>query len=135
VMHLIGPLEEITLDQAPAQALWLSPEIVQRLTGWALRPEGLCLGSQCVPLPAGKETEYVNAKEVCLSAFWQWMNKPLAKSDEGDVWCLGEGADVNNERLASLRAPDFTLPDFSGQLHSLTDFRRQRVLLITWASW
>jgi len=27
------------------------------------------------------------------------------------------------------------LPDFNGKLHSLTDFRRKRVLLITWASW
>ena len=40
-----------------------------------------------------------------------------------------------NDALLSLSAPDFTLPDFNGKLHSLTDFRRQRVLLITWASW
>ena len=39
------------------------------------------------------------------------------------------------ERLASLEAPDFELPDLSGQLHRLSDQRGKKVLLIAYASW
>jgi peroxiredoxin len=37
--------------------------------------------------------------------------------------------------LSALQAPDFTLPDMDGKMHSLSDFRGKKVLLITWASW
>ena len=67
--------------------------------------------------------------------FWQYLGNPVAATDSGAAWYLGEGADQRNEALLSLEAPNFTLPDFSVKLHSLTDFRRKRVLLITWASW
>jgi hypothetical protein len=59
----------------------------------------------------------------------------VAASNDGDVWSLGEAANDRNDAMLSLEAPDFSLPDFNGKLHSLTDFRRKRVLLITWASW
>ena len=32
-------------------------------------------------------------------------------------------------------APNFTLPDLNGRVHSLADFRGKKVLLVTWASW
>ena len=70
-----------------------------------------------------------------LAALWQHLGKPMAASDAADVWSLGESADDHNAALTSLEAPDFELPDFSGRLHRLSDFRRKRVLLITWASW
>jgi len=63
------------------------------------------------------------------------MGKPAVRSEAADVWLLGEGADLRNDALLSLVAPDFTLPDLDGKLHSLSDFRGKRVLLITWASW
>jgi len=51
------------------------------------------------------------------------------------TWMLGESAADRGRRLESLEAPDFTLPDIEGQPHSLSDFRGQKVLLATWASW
>ncbi len=45
-----------------------------------------------------------------------------------------EGSD-QRQGLASLRAPNFTLPDMDGKVHSLADFRGKKVLLVTWASW
>ena len=35
----------------------------------------------------------------------------------------------------SLAAPDFTLPDLAARLHSLSRFKRKKVLLVAWASW
>ena len=32
-------------------------------------------------------------------------------------------------------APDFTLPDLAGHMHSLSDYRGKKVLLIAYASW
>ena len=32
-------------------------------------------------------------------------------------------------------APDFTLPDLDGKLHSLSDYRGKKVVLMSWASW
>jgi peroxiredoxin len=37
--------------------------------------------------------------------------------------------------MASLQAPDFTLPDLTGEMHSLTDYRGQKIFMIAWASW
>ncbi len=119
----------------PGAGLWMDPAEVTAATGWTLKPEGLCKGDICVPVPAGQEAEFVADGSVNLGMFWTHMGKTATASAAGDVWFLGEGAQTRNNALLSLQAPDFTLPDFDGKLHSLSDFRRQRVLLITWASW
>ena len=116
-------------------ALWLSDEDAAKATGWNLKPEGFCKDDLCVPIPEGKDAEFVNDGRANVSAFWELMGKPAVHSADSDVWFLGEGAGARNDALLSLEAPNFTLPDFDGKLHSLTDFRRKRVLLITWASW
>ena len=55
--------------------------------------------------------------------------------ERGDVWVLSEGARERQAALASLEAPDFTLPDPSGRMHRLSDYRGKKVFLVTWASW
>lgn len=126
---------EIPSEGGSITALWLGAGDIEGATGWALKPEGLCKGDQCVPIPPGREAEFLRGDQINAAAFWQHAQMPNAVSSAGDVWFLGERAEVYNDALLSLEAPNFTLPDFSGKLHSLTDFRRQKVLLITWASW
>lgn len=123
------------VDAKPGAALWLHRDEVQSASGWQLKPEGFCRDDVCVPLPRGSETDYSQDGRVNVSALWSLMGKPAAASQAGDVWFLGEGADVRNDALLSLEAPDFTLPDFDGNLQSLSNYRRMRVLLLTWASW
>ena len=48
---------------------------------------------------------------------------------------LGASAGDRASQLASMEAPDFTLPDLEGHLHSLRDQRGKKTLLIAWASW
>ena len=36
---------------------------------------------------------------------------------------------------AGTPAPDFTLPDLDGKLHSFSELRGKKVFLATWASW
>lgn len=123
----------ISAEKGPA--LWLTRDDLERATGWQMKPEGFCKGDVCVPAPRGQESDYLRDDEVNAGAFWRLMGKTAVASKDGDVWFLGEGAEQRNEALLSLQAPDFTLPDFSGKPHRLSDYRRQRILLITWASW
>ncbi|MCH7737566.1 MAG: hypothetical protein IH872_09225 [Chloroflexi bacterium] len=126
----VGPGEPHPVDE-----LWLSTTDTTAITGWSMKPEGFCKDDICVPTPPGKADRFVQGDAINLSAFWRLMGKPAVRSENADVWLLGEGASLRNDALLSLEAPDFTLPDLDGELHSLTDFRQKRVLLITWASW
>ena len=123
------------LQGASGSSLCVSQDEMTTATGWALKTEGFCKDEVCVPVPATKSEGLMADGRVNLSEVWQMMGKPAAVSNDGDVWSLGEAANDRNEAMLSLEAPDFSLPDFNGKLHSLTDFRRKRVLLITWASW
>ena len=48
---------------------------------------------------------------------------------------LGVSAAARSRALQSLSAPDFTLPDLEGRMHTLSEHRGRKVLLVTWASW
>ncbi len=115
--------------------LWLSATDTAAITGWSMKPEGFCKDEICVPTPPGKADRFVQRDAINVSAFWDLMGKPAVRSAKADVWLLGEGAGPRNDALLSLQAPNFTLPDLDGNLHSLSDYLGKRVLLITWASW
>ena len=117
------------------QALWLPIERIEAATGWTLKPEGLCRGPVCVPVPAGRRERFVRPGQADVAAFWRHLDKPVAASDEGDVWVLGAAAEDRAAALASLEAPDFALTDLAGREHRLSDQRGRKVLLATWASW
>lgn len=124
-----------TAAPADASALWLSARDMEDATGWVAKPEGLCRGEVCVPVPKGRENDFVRAGRVNAAALWQHLGRATAHSDAGDVWVLGVSARDRASSLASLDAPDFTLPDVDGRTHSLSDYRGKKVFLVTWASW
>jgi hypothetical protein len=62
-------------------------------------------------------------------------DRPLAVDRDESVAYLGETALVRATRLASLEAPDFSLPDLDGRVHSLSEQRGKKVLLVAYASW
>jgi hypothetical protein len=117
------------------ERLWLSPDELETSTGWSSRPEGLCRGSVCVPIPPGREREFVRGGRIDAAAVWRHLGQPLAHSTDGGVWVLGTAAADRATALRSLAAPDFSLPDRSGRLHSLSEHRGKKVLLVSWASW
>ena len=117
------------------ERLWLSSAELETSTGWSSRPEGLCRGSVCVPMPPGREGEFVRDGQIDAAAVWRHLGQPLAHSADGGVWVLGAAAADRATALRSLEAPDFSLPDRSGRLHSLSEHRGKKVLLVSWASW
>jgi hypothetical protein len=115
--------------------LWLPHADVEAATGWTLKPEGFCRGSICVPTPPGKEARYVDGDTVNVSAYWRQMGRPVLQNAAGDTWMLGNSATERADALDSLDAPDFTLPDPTGKMHSLSEYRGKKVFLTTWSSW
>lgn len=127
---------QVASASAQGDNLWLSLDDVHRATGWELKPEGVCKGEICVPIPPRRHDEFVRAdKSFNLGAFARHLGQPVAYDAVHAVWFFGEGSDARRNHLRSLEAPDFTLPDIDGKKHSLSDYRGKKVLLLSWASW
>ena len=120
---------------ADGEDLWVTRAEVESTIGWTLKPEGLCRGDVCVPLPDANSDRHINDGGVNLSAWWKLMDRPVLHDAAGDTWMLGASAYERANALQSLAAPDFTLPDLEGALHALSDYRGKRVFLTTWSSW
>ena len=125
----------VAAGEASGDALWLPAREAEAATGWAAKPQGLCKGEVCVPLPAGREDEFVRGGRVNVAALWHHLGRPVVHGERGDAWVLAESARDRAAALRSLEAPDFALPDVYGRMHSLRDYRGKKVLLVTWASW
>jgi hypothetical protein len=109
----------------------LAAEAVERALGWELTAEGLCRDAMCVPLPAGAG----DAGGIDLTVLARALDRPLALDAEEGAAALAAAAAARASALASLEAPDFTLPDLDGRLHSLAEHRGKKVLLVAYASW
>jgi hypothetical protein len=114
-------------------AVRLAPEAVRAALGWELKGEALCSNSACIPLPPS--VSRVAAEGVDLVELASLLGRPLALDIDEGAACLAGAAQERAQTLASLEAPDFTLPDLAGREHSLGQHRGKKVLLVAWASW
>ena len=138
MVTLLTERGEVTVADArlEGERLWLTGAELEPATGWTPKPEGFCRGAVCVPIPPGRERDFLRDGHVVeVGAFWRHLGKPLQHTAAGDVWVLGDGAADRAEALRSLQAPDFTLPDPGGRVQSLSEQRGKKVLLVSWASW
>ncbi len=121
-----------------AGQLWISTADLKQATQFELKPQGVCRNELCFPLPKSQEAQFVqkNGGKTLfnLVAFARLVHQPIAHDEGLSTWYFGLRSD-QVESLTSLKAPDFRLPDMSGKMHSLSDFRGKKVLLVTWASW
>src|SRR5712664_2094763 len=119
--------------------LWITTSDLTRATRFVIKPQGVCRDELCFPLPKNRKAEFISKKGATtwfnLSEFARLINQPVVTDQKNGVWYFGARAAEQNGQLASFAAPNFTLPDLNGKLHSLTDFRGKKVLLVTWASW
>ena len=111
----------------------LSDAALREALGWELHEGTLCNDTMCVPLPAG--SALASGGLLDLAEVANVLDRPLALDAAEGAAYLGASARERADALASLIAPDFTLPDLDGRPHSLAAQRGKKVLLVVWASW
>ena len=130
---------EVYVAPEASSDLWLTISDLTRATRFVIKPQGVCRDELCFPLPKGRKAEFVSKKGATtwfnLSEFAKLIRQPVVVDQKNGVWYFGVRDAEQNGYLTSLEAPNFTLPDLNGRMHSLSDFRGKKVLLVTWASW
>jgi hypothetical protein len=116
-----------------ADRVCLTPEALRDALGLELKPEGLCVGPACYPVR--DPHRLAGADGIDLAECAATLGRPLAVDLGARAAYLGASAADRGARLRSLEAPDFTLPDLDGRLHSLSSYRGKKVLLVAHASW
>jgi hypothetical protein len=107
--------------------LEITPEELERRTGWRLQPEGACKGDRCVPLARGE------ADALDVTMLGERLGMALVHDSRHGLWALGP--ESGEHVLASAELPDITLPDRHGNPFRLSSLRGSKVLLVAWASW
>ena len=125
----------ITGAEPAGDDLWVPLGDLERASGWTLKPEGVCLEDTCVPIPPGREAEFLRPQAFNLPSLWRHLGKPVIQHDAGDIWLFGEAATDHYSALTPGEASAFTLPDLAGREHSLTEYKSSKVFLVSWASW
>ena len=127
------------LATADANDLWITLAALKRATGFVLKPQGVCRDELCFPIPKGRRAQFLSKQGQTtwfnLSEFARLLRQPATHDADNGVWYFGPRPEVQNGFVSSFTAPDFTLPDMNGKMHSLRDFRGKKVFLVTWASW
>jgi hypothetical protein len=107
----------------------VSVEDLARRTGWVAKPEGLCKGDMCVPLPGGVPPDGT----VSIETLGERLRMPIVHDEKHQLWALGP--ESGGRALTTAVVPEITLPDRHGDPFSLSSLRGQKVLLVAWASW
>jgi len=124
--------------KADGERLWVPLADLERASGWSLKPQGLCRGETCVPIPAARKSEWLDegAQRFDLAAFAGHLGHAVKHDDRRGAWSFGPPAGTASGAGAGpVIAPEFTLPDLDGKLHSLSAYRGRKVFLFCWASW
>src|SRR6266480_3428899 len=134
-----GIATQVSAGLEPSSDLWVTMRDLTRATRFVVKPQGVCRDSLCFPLPRNRNAEFISRTGSTtwfnLSGFARLIKQPFASDQKLGVWYFGPLTEERNGYIASLTAPDFTLPDLNGRSHSLKEFRGKKVLLVTWASW
>lgn len=110
-------LETLTVDAAEFETR----------TGWSAKPEGLCKGDQCVPIPGG------TSGQLDVRVLSERLGMPLVQDEASGVWALGP--ESGGRALTTAVAPELELPDLEGNPFRLSSLHGRKVLLVAWASW
>jgi hypothetical protein len=112
--------------------LVLDADALEARTGWATKPEGLCKGPVCVPLPAEARLDQgrLDARAVA-----ERLGMPLVQDAAHGLWALGPETAVTGRALTCAEAPDLELPDIDGNPFRLSSLLGLKVVLVAWASW
>ena len=107
----------------------MTAESFDAATGWAAKPEGMCKGDACVPVPGAIGEG--GALDVATVA--DRLGMALVADDAAGVWALGP--ESGGRALTTATVPSIELPDIDGNPFNLSAMHGRKVLLVAWASW
>lgn len=113
--------------------LGVNADDFSRATGWTLKPEGLCKDEICVPVRDAAAMS--NGAAIDVAEFARVTGRNVVLDSSRNVVALGEQASNRAAAMATLNAPNFTLPDINGNMVSLSDFAKRKKLILAWSSW
>jgi hypothetical protein len=64
------PTIEPPAGRVEGNRLWLSEAKLENATGWSSREEGLCREDVCVPIPPGREHDFLREGQIDAAAVW-----------------------------------------------------------------
>ena len=132
IIGIDGQVKTVELSEQSGK-LSVSNSVLEQATGWSLKPEGLCRDQVCVPV---RNVEaLIKNDEVDLAEFARLVSQNIVIDVQRKVVALGEQAQTRGTEMATLEAPDFTLPDIHGRQVSFSDYNRRKRLLLAWSSW
>ena len=122
-----------SFEQLGFGKLGVSADDFARATGWTLKAEGLCKDEICVPV---RDTAAMsNGSAIDVAEFVRATGRNMVIDSSRNVLAMGEQAASRAASMATLDAPNFTLPDINGNLVSLSDFANRKKLILAWSSW
>lgn len=121
--------QTVVIDSPP----FVTPELVEELIGWTLKPEGLCRAERCVLVPDRNALQTDDGVDLRVVA--DLLDRPVAVDDEAAVVAIGAERSLRRSAVGDAKAPDFSLPDLNGDWHSLADHRSKKRLLVAFSSW
>ena len=122
-----------SFDQVSFGEVGVNADDFARATGWTLKAEGLCKGEICVPVR--ESAAMSNGEAIDIAEFARVTGRNVIIDANRNVLAMGEQASSRSASMATLDAPNFTLPDINGNLVSLSDFAKRKKLLLAWSSW
>lgn len=122
-----------SFDDVGFGELGVSADDFARATGWVLKAEGLCKDEICVPV--GDTAAMSDGAAIDLAEFARVTERNMVIDASRNVVAIGEHASSRATSMATLDAPNFTLPDINGKMVSLSDFNKRKRLILAWSSW
>ena len=122
-----------SFEQVGFGKLGVSADDFASATGWSLKPGGLCKGEICVPVR--NTAAMSDGAAIDVAEFARVTGRNMVIDASRNVVAMGEQASSRAASMATLDAPNFTLPDINGNLISLSDFADRKKLILAWSSW
>ena len=110
----------------------LDPASLGELTGWQLKPEGLCRDDVCVPV---RDPDLTVDGAIDVGRFAAALARPVVIDAANAVVALGERSADRRGPIEAGVAPDFTLPQLEGGTFTFSSLGRRKKLLLAWSSW